>query len=464
MKFQLNKGDGIIVEFGFEDNSKKSIFFDGKEGEIFPIENENKILLGLGKKEDFDSEKLKNSVYKLGKFIGEKSVTDIVFSSESLEDLNNEEYVLAIAEGLILSTYKFQYYKDEKKHFNLKNVYFDLNDPTSDLEGKLEEIVKVLESQFFTRDIINMRSNTIYPESLAEKATEELSDLGVDVKIYGKSEIEELGLKAFLEVSKGSDKEPKFIVMEYLKGGNEKPLVFVGKGLTYDSGGYSLKPSDSMATMNSDMSGSAIVMGAMSAIAKNNLNVNVVAIVAACENLISGRAYKPGDIIDSLSGKKIEVDNTDAEGRVTLADAVYYAADKYDPAILIDIATLTGACLIALGERYTGIITNSKTALEAVQKAADKSKEKIWELPNDPDFKEQFKSESGDYINTGGRMAGTITAGQFIGEFVKDANWVHMDVAGTAYLSKEFGAYPKGATGIHVKTLYNLAKDYSEEK
>ncbi len=462
MKFHFKESDDLLVEFSFEESELESLFFQGKFGEVLPVEKENKILLGLGKKEDFDLEVLTNAVYKLGKFIGDKDIKGIAFSPESLEELKDSEYILAVAEGIILSSYKFDYYKNEKDNYNLENVYFNVDEKEN--KSKVEELVKVLESQFFARNIANMRSNTIYPETLAEKAVEELSNLGVEVKVYDKKQIEELGLKAFLEVSKGSEKDPRFIVMEYLKGGDEKPIAFVGKGLTYDSGGYSLKPSPSMATMNSDMSGSAIVIGAMSAIAKNNLKVNVVAVVAACENLISGKAYKPGDIIDSLSGKKIEVDNTDAEGRVTLADAVYYTADKYEPKVLIDIATLTGACVVALGERYTGIITNSDTAFDSLQKAADKSREKIWKLPNDPAFKEQFKSESGDYINTGGRFAGTITGGQFVGEFVKDVEWIHMDIAGTAYLSKEFGAFPKGATGIHVKTLYNLAKDYSKEK
>ncbi|MDO5650498.1 MAG: leucyl aminopeptidase, partial [Gallicola sp.] len=296
---------------------------------------------------------------------------------------------------------------------------------------------------------------------LATKAVEELTKYDVDVKVYNKKQIEEMGLKAFLEVGKGSEKEPKFIVMEYFKGGEKKPLAFVGKGLTYDSGGYSLKPTDSMNYMFSDMGGAGTVIGALSAIAKNKLKVNVVGVIAACENLISGRAYKPGDIIDSLSGKKIEVDNTDAEGRITLADAVYYTADNYDPKILVDLATLTGACLIALGERYTGVVSNSDFAFGKVQEASDIANEKIWRLPNDPAYKEQYKSKSADYVNTGGRFAGTITAAQFVGEFNKDVDWVHMDIAGTAYLSKEFGCYPKGATGVHVKTLYNLAKMYS---
>lgn len=466
MKFHFNEKNGLMVDFFFEDkNQSDFIFFKGKLGEVYPVENEKKIVLGLGKKEEFNLEKFTNAIYKLGKYLMDKDVKEITFSSKTFEELENSEFILAAVEGIILSTYSFDFYKNEKEERHLEDIYFNIsNDNIDDINERINELEKILNSQFFSRDLINMRSNTIYPETLAEKAVEELSNLGVNVKVYDKSQIEELGLKAFLEVSKGSDNDPRFIVMEYLKGGDEKPLAFVGKGLTYDSGGYSIKPTDGMSTMNSDMSGSAIVMGALSAIAKNNLSVNVVGVVAACENLISGKSYKPGDIINSLSGKKIEIDNTDAEGRVTLADAVYYAADKYNPEILVDIATLTGACVIALGERYTGVISNSEKAFDAIQDAANKSNEKIWKLPNDPSFKELFKSEVGDYLNTGGRQAGTITGGQFIGEFVKDVDWVHMDIAGTAYFSKEYGAYPKGATGVHVKTLYNLAKNYSLKK
>lgn len=465
MKFNFNDGEGLIVHFGFEEEfNEKSIFFKGKKGETFPIEENNKILVGLGKKDEFTTEELKSASYKLGRFIGNKEINSIKFSEENLNNLENKKYLFSIIEGLYLSSYNFDYYKSEKEKFNLENVYFNLsNSDTEELEKDVEEFLNVLDSQLIARNLVNKRSNDIYPETLAKAAVDTLSNSNVNVKVYDKKQIEELGLKAFLEVAKGSENEPRFIVMEYFNGSNEKPLVFVGKGLTYDSGGYSIKPSDGMTTMNSDMGGSATVIGALNAISKNNIKVNVVGIIAACENMISGKSYKPGDIINSLAGKTIEIDNTDAEGRLTLADAVYYGADKYDPAVLIDLATLTGACLIALGERYTGVITNSDTAFNLLQEAADKSNEKIWKLPNDPAFKELYKSTVADFKNTGGRLAGTITAGQFVGEFVKDIDWIHMDIAGTAYFSSDFESYQKGATGIHVKTLYNFAKKYSNE-
>lgn len=465
MKFHFRDNEGVSIKFIFEDKADaKSIYFEGKEGEIFPIESENKILVGLGKQEKFNLDKLVSAAYTLGRFIGKRDIKSLKINNDTLDKIDNKKYFFSVVEGLYLSSYNFDHYKSEKDNFNLENVSFNVPDLDNDeTKEELDELIKVLEGQYLARNLVNLRSNDIYPETLAEEAKKNLSDLGVKVKVFDKEEIEKIGLKSFLEVSKGSAKEPKFIVMEYLNGNDEKPLVFVGKGLTYDSGGYSVKPTSGMSTMNSDMGGSGTVIGAMKAIASNGLKVNVVGIVAACENMISGDAYKPGDVIGSLSGKTIEVDNTDAEGRLTLADAVYYGADKYNPAVLIDLATLTGAALVALGERYTAVVTNSDRAFEALQVAADEAREKIWKMPNDPDFKELYKSDVADFKNSGGRFAGTITAGQFVGEFVKDVDWIHMDIAGTAYYSANFGNYPKGATGVHVKTLYNFAKNYSKE-
>ena len=320
-------------------------------------------------------------------------------------------------------------------------------------------MLNVLDAQFFARDLVNLRSNDIYPETLANKANERLSELGIEVKIYEEDEIREMGLTAFLEVARGSANRPRLIVMEYMNGGDEKPLVFVGKGITYDTGGYSLKPTTGMLTMNCDMGGSATVIGAMEAIAKNKIKTNVVAIVAACENSISGNAYKPGDIIKARNGMSIDIANTDAEGRLTLADAVNYGVDTYKPSMIIDLATLTGAVLIALGETYTGVVTNNQEAFDLVQKAANEANEKIWQLPNDDFIRTYNKSDDADIKNSGGRYAGSVTAGQFIEAFVEDYPWVHLDIAGTAYLSAPQGLNQKGATGVHVKTLYNLAKN-----
>jgi leucyl aminopeptidase len=336
------------------------------------------------------------------------------------------------------------------------------------LEGKEEETTEainetkhLIESIFFTRNIVNEPAMYMTPKAFANSAKKELEDIGVEVEIYGKEEIEKLDMAAFLAVAKGSSQEPQLIVMNY-KGDpdSDKKLALVGKGLTYDSGGYSLKTSKGMITMHSDMAGSASVVGAIKSIAMSKLKRNVVGVVAACENMISGGAYKPGDIISSMSGKTIEVLSTDAEGRLTLADALWYAADVIKPDAIIDVATLTGACVVALGDINTGAITNDESLMGNVKKASQIAGEPVWELPHNDEYKEFIKGDFADLKNSASRGAGTIVAGLFLQEFVKDIPWVHLDIAGTSYLSNKSGYLPKGATGVPVKTLYYLVKDF----
>ncbi|MDY3005526.1 leucyl aminopeptidase [Anaerococcus porci] len=456
MNYKYNDSNRNLIEFVFE-NEKGNPFFKGNMGEIFPNIGEDKILLGLGKKNEFSKEVLKEAVYKLIRYIKSKDIEEISFI-ENQFNFKDKEYLLSIVEAIESGIYEFDHYKKEKSLVKLENINLPKN--LEEYKEDLDELLNVLLGQKLAKDLVNLRSNDIYPETLANYAKKELEDLGVDVKIYQKDEILNMGLTAYYNVAKGSDNEPRFIVMEYLHGkDDERPYVYVGKGLTYDSGGYSIKTSDGMKTMNSDMGGSGTVIGAMKAISKNKLKKNIVGIVAACENSISGRSYKPGDIIKARNGMTIEVDNTDAEGRITLADAVNYGATEYNPELMIDLATLTGAVLVALAETYTGAITNNDEAFAKVIEASKVSDEKVWQLPNDPFIRKYNESENADIKNTGGRMAGSITAGQFIENFVENTPWVHLDIAGTAYLSAPQGLNQKGATGVLVKTLYNLAKN-----
>lgn len=415
--------------------------------------------LGLGDKEKLDRDSFQKAIYKLTKSAIKLDLNELSFQKENI-DIENNEFLYQIIEAVSLGSYNFDHYKEEKSG-KIENINFpeDLDDKNS---NAIEQQLTVLDSQAFARDLVNLRSNDIYPESLA-KATKERLTKDVEVKIYDEKQIKDLGLTAYLEVGKGSDNPPRFIVIEYLNGPKEqKPLVFVGKGITYDSGGYSIKPSNGMKTMNADMGGAGTVIGAMDAISSNELKVNVVAIVAACENSISGKAYKPGDIIRARNNMTIEIDNTDAEGRITLADAVNYASTEYNPEMIIDLATLTGACLVALAESYTGAVTNNQKIFEKVLEAAKEADEKIWQLPNDDTIRKYNESQVADVKNSGGKLGSTITAAQFIENFIEEKPWVHLDIAGTAYLSKSQGLYEKGATGVHVKTLYNLAKKYSK--
>ena len=447
-----------FVKFAYK-NQTDNPYFKADLGEILPNPNESTILLGLGEKDKLDKESFKKAIYKLAKTAIKLDLDELSFEKENI-DIEDNEFVSQIIEAVSLASYNFDHYKEEKSA-KIENINFkeDLDDENS---NAIEEQLTILDSQAFARDLVNLRSNDIYPESLAQ-ATKERLTRDVEVKIYDEKQIKDLGLTAYLEVGKGSDNPPRLIVMEYLNGPKEqKPLVFVGKGITYDSGGYSIKPSNGMKTMNADMGGAGTVIGALDAISSNELKVNVIGIVAACENSISGRAYKPGDVITARNGLTIEVDNTDAEGRITLADAVNYGVTEYDPEFIIDLATLTGACLVALAETYTGAVTNNQETFEKVLAAANEADEKIWQLPNDDTIRKYNESEVADIKNSGGRLGGTITAGQFIENFIEEKPWVHLDIAGTAYLSKAQDLYEKGATGVHVKTLYNLAKKYSK--
>lgn len=447
-----------LVKFAYK-NEYNNPYFKADLGEVLPNADDNTILLGLGEKEKLDKENFQKSIYSLAKKALKLQLTELSFEKENI-DLANADFINQIIEAVSLASYNFDYYKEEKSG-KIENINFpeDLDDENS---NAIEEQLTILDSQAFARDLVNLRSNDIYPESLAQAAKERLTR-DVEVKIYDEKQIKDLGLTAYLEVGKGSDNPPRFIVMEYLNGPKEqKPLVFVGKGITYDSGGYSIKPSNGMKTMNADMGGAGTVIGALDAISSNELKVNVVGIIAACENSISGRSYKPGDVIKARNGMTIEVDNTDAEGRITLADAVNYGVTEYDPEFIVDLATLTGACLVALAETYTGAVTNDQETFEKVLAAANEADEKIWQLPNDDTIRKYNESEVADVKNSGGRLGGTITAGQFIENFIEEKPWVHLDIAGTAYLSKAQGLYEKGATGVHVKTLYNLAKKYSK--
>lgn len=476
MEFILGQGGNIEIVFVKKDSEniekgnelysflKERELFEGKLGEVYldlSPKGENILLLGLGEEEKLDFDSLRKAFHKAGKELMKSKVKSVGVKVPNFKDLCYKKTISSITEGLIQSEYAFEKYLTEKKtNPSLEKVYFDvLEDKEDKVLDSIEETKNLMDGIFLARDLVNERAMNMYPEILANVSKENLENLGVTVDIFGRKEIEDMNMEAFLAVAEGSSKEPKFIVMNYNGDPeSEEKIALVGKGLTYDSGGYSLKPSTSMDTMFSDMGGAGTVVGAMKAIAKSKLKKNVIGIVAACENLISGGAYKPGDIIGSMSGKTIEVLNTDAEGRLTLADALWYAATVVKADKIIDLATLTGACIVALGDTVTAAITNDDELMNDVKEASEFSGEPVWQLPSHPNFKKLIKGDFGDLKNTGGRGAGTITAGLFLEEFVNEVPWVHLDIAGTAYLGKPNGYLPKGATGVHVKTLYHLVK------
>ena len=293
------------------------------------------------------------------------------------------------------------------------------------------------------------RRQYLYPETLAEYAVQ---NSGVKTTVYNKEQIKEMGMNAFLAVGQGSVHEPKFIHMKYKPKNAKKKIAIVGKGITFDAGGLDIKPPSSMLTMRDDMSGAAAVISTIRAISELNPDVEVHAIVAACENMPSGSAYKPGDVIIAKTGRSIEIDNTDAEGRVTLADALAYA-EELGVDEIIDIATLTGACMVALGTVASGIMTNNNDKMFEFIKISEKTGERFWPLPMYEEYGDSLKSDIADTKNTGGRMGGASTAGIFLSKFIQKTPWLHLDIAGTAFLEKADSEGIKNATGVGVRSL-----------
>ncbi len=359
------------------------------------------------------------------------------------------EEAYPLAEGLLLGAYRFDRHKTERE---AKALTLHLPGVP---EGLLERAGKVAEGVYFARDLVNEPPNLLTPEALAERALE-LRALGVEVEVLEEKAIEELGMGAFLAVAQGSDNPPRFIKLRYRGEGAQARLDLVGKGLTFDSGGYSLKPTEGMATMKGDMAGAAAVLGTFKAAALLGLPVELRGYIAACENLISGRAYRVGDVLKTLSGKTVEVMNTDAEGRLTLADALAYA-EREGAERILELSTLTGAAVVALGEEVAALFATDGAWGERVREAAQRAGEKVWPMPLEKAYREKLKSPVADLKNVGDRNGGAITAALFLSEFVK-VPLVHLDIAGPAFAKKAHALGPEGGTGFGVRTLLEVAQ------
>jgi len=363
----------------------------------------------------------------------------------------------AVAEGLLLGSYRFDRYQSESD-----------DDPPTDPKGVLlvrgskelalagqaaERAGHVVDGVSLARNLVNEPGNVKSPAYLANQARELAQQVGIKCEVLEREQLEALGCGALLGVAQGSQREPKLITLEYSGDHDDaQPIVLVGKGVVFDAGGISLKPAEKMDEMKMDMAGGAVVLGVLKAAALLKLPLNLVGIVPAVENLPSGSAYRPGDILTSLSGKTIEVLNTDAEGRLILADALTYAA-KYQPRVVIDLATLTGACIIALGHHAAAVLGNHDGLVRQLIQAGDNSGERLWQLPLWADYANQLKSHVADLKNIGGRPAGTITAAAFLQKFADDYTWAHLDIAGTAWEEKGQPCCPKGGTGFGVRLL-----------
>ena len=376
--------------------------------------------------------------------------------------INDMAFGHILAESALLTEYKFSKYisGDDAHEIEALHLVMNVKNTRQFNKGVLEGRIYA-ESTNFARDLVNEPANVIFPESLAEIAKKAALKYGFDIQVFNADRLRRIKMDAFLAVGKGSKAEPRLIIMRY-KGAPEtknKTIGLIGKGVTYDSGGYCIKSPQGMVNMKSDMAGAAAVIGAMIAAASLKLKVNIVAVVAACENMISGSAYHTGDLIRSMNGKTIEVINTDAEGRLTLVDAIHYAINREKVNSILDIATLTGAAVGALGNKISAVVTNDDAWLGKLKLASDFTGEKIWQLPAHEEYKELIKSQVADLKNVGGPMAGTITAALFIQEFVDEKPWIHIDIAGTALRDSEAGMYSVGATGVGVRLITQLLRE-----
>ena len=425
------------------------------------------MLIGMGKQSELTIDKIRalsGIAMRAAQKLHAASVATIV------PTLDKNKYPLqiitqAMVEGALLGAYQFNYYKTilPKPDLITEFIIIENEEENFSILKKSVHFGKTIgESVNMARDLVNHPAKYMTPSQLALQAQEIAEQAHLEIRILDEIDMKKEQMHALLSVAQGSVEPPKMIVLQYMGDqGSQEITAFVGKGVTFDSGGISIKPSLNMGEMKGDMAGGATVLGTMLAIGQLKPKINVLGIIPCTENMPSGHAYKPGDVISSMSGKTIEIITTDAEGRLILADAITYA-QKLGATQVIDVATLTGACVIALGNTASGLITNHAGFCKQVLQAAEDTGEKMWELPNFPEYKEQIKSDIADLKNSGGRMAGAITAGVFIEQFVNhDIPWVHIDIAGTADRDKESGYLVKGGTGVGVRTLIQLAQNIS---
>lgn len=435
--------------------------FEGKNGQSKLINTFGKIpasyvlLMGLGDKKNFTLEiarKIGGVIARTALSIRASHVTTAAHGGH-LGLASKGECAQAVCEGMALASYKFLLYKKEPKDSAfIKEVAILCPDKSkvSEVKKGIQRAEALIDGVCLARDLVNTPALDMKPLDLARAAK---SLKGVQTKVFSLAQIKKLKMGSYLAVSQGSIHPPAFIQMHYKpKGKAKKRIALVGKGVTFDSGGLSLKPPKYMETMKDDMSGSAAVIGLMSVIARLKPKVEVYGFVAATENMPDAMAIRPGDVVRAMNGKTIEILNTDAEGRLTLADACHYANSK-KPDYMIDLATLTGACLVALGDRISAILSNDKELTKKLIDCGEKTGEKLWELPLAEEYKEELKSPIADLKNVGGSYGGTINGGLFIQEFVGKTKWAHLDIAGPAWTEKTAGYETRGGTGVMVRTL-----------
>lgn len=456
--YKNNKLSQPTTKFDGERNdiistSIKNSKFDGDIGKSLFIYSEKLLLIGLGEQKNLDNLALQKIGGKIGSLLKSEKLENAFVMLDNFSD----EKLFNLAYGANLKTYEFNKYKSEAKEHKLTLNFYSENPQKS--EGDFLKTQSIIDGVITTRNLANEPSNILTTTEFV-KQTKKLSKLGVKIEVIDEAELKKMGANLILAVGSGSSHPPYIVVMKYT--GNKKSknkIALIGKGLCFDSGGISLKPSKGMDEMKSDMTGAATVVGIMESLAKQKAKVNVVGIIGIAENMPDGNSYKPGDIIKSLSGKTVEVLDTDAEGRLVLADCITYTVQKIKPNLMIDFATLTGAIIVALGDETTGLFTNNEKLAKQLTEAGQKTGEEVWQLPMGKKYKKMIESDIADMKNLGTplRSAGSITAAEFLDNFTDGTSWAHLDIAGTAWTTGNDIA-PKGMTGVGI----NLINEFIE--
>jgi leucyl aminopeptidase len=420
------------------------------------------LVIGAGKVKNFSHVEVRKAAGTALRTLKPKMIKSCAFVLPELSS-GAEEAVRAIVEGALVADYDPDTYRSDRKDYSMKDV--TVVAPAGSDQAKLQRALdqaRILgESQNFTRELVNEPSNRLTPTMLADRAKKMCDSVGLQCELMGPEKIKAMKMGAFWSVAQGSDEEPRLIVMKYEpQGAPPKPVLgLVGKGITFDTGGISIKPADGMEMMKYDMAGGAAMIGAMRAIALLKPNIKVIGIVCATENMPSGKAQKPGDVQIAMSGKSIEIINTDAEGRLVLADGLHYAK-TLGCTHLIDAATLTGACIVALGRVHAGVFANDEDVYQHFTRGLQHSGEKFWRLPLDQEYLDMIRSSIADIMNTGGRYGGASTAAVFLKEFADETPWIHLDIAGTAWIDESKSWIAKGPSGIAVRSLVEFVRTY----
>jgi len=420
------------------------------------------IFSGLGKFEKIDAEMLRKFAGKMVKKSIKKELSDILFAvpSDKKLKLDIEIILEAMISGASLGNHIFDQYKKEKKLKPMEQISFSVKADTAKKFDKLpSDIETVCNGTEIAREWVSLPSNDKTPEQFAKMIQSLAQKEGLGVTVFDQKELKKKNFNTMLAVASGSQNQPRLVILEYRPKGAKKSFALVGKGVTFDSGGINLKPGSSLDGMKQDMAGGAAVAATLITMAKLKPNFNLTGVIPIVENMPSGSAFRPGDIIRTYEGKTVEIGNTDAEGRLILIDAIAYTIEQYKPEVLIDLATLTGACIVALGDHIAGLFSNDDKLAEAIITSGKKTHERCWHMPMPDDYKEMLKSEFADLNNvTDTRSGGAVTAALFLSEFVKDTRWAHIDIAGPAYIKKENSYCGAGGTGFGVRLLCDLLK------